>query len=140
MFNTYSYKGGDTNIKVNAVSGTLVKNYKDSFFLRFAIGSHMEEKLFDKEPRLNRKHEKYDYDVDRPVVVIQSMIIGEKLMLAEVMWKEDFDAIFEQEEKNLNIVSIIEEEMARIEKDNFKDVDKYNALAWVLSQLPPKED
>ena len=95
MFNTYSYKGGDTNIKVNAVSGTIVKNFKDSFFLRFAIGSQMEEKLFDKEPRLRRKHEKYDYDVDRPVVVIQSMIIGEKLMLAEVMWKEDFDAMYD---------------------------------------------
>lgn len=95
MFNSYSYRGGDTNIKVNAVSGTMVKNFAKSFFLRFEIGSRMENKLFDKEPKLQRKHEDYDFDVDRPVVVIQSMIIGDKLMLAEVMWKEDFDAMFE---------------------------------------------
>ena len=88
MFNTY--RGGDTNIKVNAVSGTMVKNFAKSFFLRFAIGSSMEEKLFSKEPRLTKS-----YSGEFPVVVIQSMIIGENLMLAEVMWKEDFDAIFE---------------------------------------------
>ena len=95
MFNSYSYRGGDTNIKVNAVSGTIVKNFKESFFLRFEIGSRMECGLFDKEPKIKRKHEKYDYEVDRPVVVIQSMVIGDRLMLAEVMWKEDFDAMFE---------------------------------------------
>lgn len=95
MLNTYHFNGGDTNIKVNAVSGTMVKNFAKSFFLRFEIGSRMENKLFDKEPKLQRKHEVYDYDVDSPVVVIQSMIIGEKLMLAEVMWKDDFDEMFE---------------------------------------------
>lgn len=93
MFNTY--RGGDTNIKVNAVSGTIVKNFAKSFFLRFSIGSSMEEKLFDKNPRLPRPKEGYSYDVDCPVVVIQSMIIGDRLMIAEVMWKEDFDAMFE---------------------------------------------
>lgn len=92
MFNTY--RGGDTNIKVNAVSGTMVKNFAKSFFLRFAIGSSMEEKLFSKEPRLTKS-----YSGEFPVVVIQSMIIGDGLMIAEVMWKEDFDAMFETEEK-----------------------------------------
>ena len=88
IFNTY--RGGDTNIKVNAVNGTMVKNFKESFFLRFEIGSSLEKELFSKEPMLI-----YDYRGERPVVVIQSMIIGEKLMLAEVMWKEDFNAMFE---------------------------------------------
>ena len=93
MFNTYI--GGDTNIKVNAVSGTMVKNFKESFFLRFEIGSSLEKELFSKEPMLI-----YDYRGERPVVVIQSMIIGEKLMLAEVMWKENFNAMFEAKEPN----------------------------------------
>ncbi len=90
MFNTY--RGGDTNIKVNAVSGTMVKNFAKSFFLRFQIGSGMEECLFNKEPKLQRG---YCRDNFEPVVVIQSMIIGDKTMLTEVMWKEDFDAMFE---------------------------------------------
>ena len=93
MFN--SYKGGNTNIKVNAVSGTIVKNFAKSFFLRFEIGSSLEKRLFDKTPSL-RKIRKSDFcEVECPVVVIQSMIIGDKLMLAEVMWKEDFDNMFE---------------------------------------------
>ena len=92
MFNSCSYRGGDTNIKVNAVSGTMVKNFTKSFFLRFQIGSGMEDCLFSKEPKLKRGCGRDNFV---PVVVIQSMIIGEKLMLAEVMWKEDFDAMFE---------------------------------------------
>lgn len=95
MFNTY--RGGDTNtnIKVNAVSGTMVKNFAKSFFLRFQIGSGMEDCLFSKEPKLQRGCVRDNFV---PVVVIQSMIIGDKTMLAEVMWKEDFDAMFEESE------------------------------------------
>ena len=88
IFNTY--RGGDTNIKVNAVNGTIVKNFKESFFLRFEIGSSLENRLFSKKPKLPK-----NYSDEYPVVVIQSMIIGDKLMVAEVMWKEDFDAMFE---------------------------------------------
>lgn len=94
MFNNYTYRGGDTNIKVNAVNGTIVKNFKESFFLRFEIGSSMERELFSKKPQLIK-----DYS-NEPVVVIQSMIIGDKLMLAEVMWKKDFDLMFEVTEPN----------------------------------------
>lgn len=94
MFNNYTYRGGDTNIKVNAVNGTIVKNFKESFFLRFEIGSSMERELFSKRPQLIK-----DYS-NEPVVVIQSMIIGDKLMLAEVMWKKDFDLMFEATEPN----------------------------------------
>ena len=84
MLNTYN-----TNIKVNAVNGTIVKNFKESFFLRFEIGSNLESRLFSKEPKLKK-----NYSDEYPVVVIQSMIIGDKLMVAEVMWKKDFDAMF----------------------------------------------
>lgn len=91
MFNNYSYSGGNTNIKVNAVSGTLVKNYRKSFFLRFAIGSTMEDCLFSKNPRLQNPN---GFGT-KEVVVIQSMIIADKTMLAEVMWKDDFDEMFD---------------------------------------------
>lgn len=94
MFNNYSYTGGNTNIKVNAVSGTLVKNYRKSFFLRFSIGDSLEGLLFSKTPRLQNP----DCYGSREVVVIQSMIIAEKTMLAEVMWKDDFDEMFECQE------------------------------------------
>lgn len=94
MFDTYRGGNTNTNIKVNAVNGTIVKNFKESFFLRFEIGSSMERELFSKNPNLIK-----DYSSE-PVVVIQSMIIGDKLMLAEVMWKKDFDLMFEAKEPN----------------------------------------
>lgn len=44
MFNNNSYKAGDVNttLNINAISGTLVKNYKDSFFQRFHLQSNVE--------------------------------------------------------------------------------------------------
>lgn len=84
MFN--SYKGGDTNTKINAVSGTLVKTYDKSFFVRVELGTDMESRLFDSNARMFRKGHL------EQVVVIQSMIVGENMMLSELMWKEDYDA------------------------------------------------
>lgn len=86
MLNTYSVP---QTIHINAVNGTIVKNYKCSFILRFHMRSEMAERLLSKEPWLmhNREH--------KPAVVLQVMLCGEKELLAEVMWKDDFDKIFE---------------------------------------------
>lgn len=88
MFNSYS-SVSNMNIKVNAVSGTAVKNFKESFFIRCEAGTTRLNELFSSEPMA------YDGNRYRPAVVIQSMIIGDGVMLVEVMWKEDFDKMFE---------------------------------------------
>lgn len=78
----------NTNIKVNAVSGTLVKNYQKSFFTRFQIESLYGDKLLSDNPKIR----------DKNAVVIQCMCAGGKNgneLIAEVMWKEDFDKMFE---------------------------------------------
>lgn len=78
-----------TNIKVNAVSGTIVKNYRESFFTRFQIGSEYAKKLLFEEPKIDNKKS----------VVIQCMLAGGKNaneIIAEVMWKDDFDEMFEE--------------------------------------------
>jgi hypothetical protein len=85
MLNTYN------NIKVNAVSGTILKNFKESFFLKFKSGDSLSYELLSREPKLL----KYSSSSNKyPVVVIQLMIIGENSFIAEVMWKEDFDSMF----------------------------------------------
>lgn len=92
MFNSYST---DTKINVNAVSGTLVKNYQKSFLVRFQLGSNFGDSLLSVNPCIMRK------GVYQPVVVIQCMCAGGKAgneMIAEVMWKNDFDSLFEQME------------------------------------------
>lgn len=94
MFNSYSYRGGDTNIKINAVSGTIVKNYKDSFFKRFHLESDMAKRVFDTEkPHLIRYEDSFGRE--KPIVVLQSMVCGDMQVICEIMWKEDFDALFE---------------------------------------------
>ncbi|SDW49019.1 hypothetical protein SAMN05216391_10926 [Lachnospiraceae bacterium KHCPX20] len=91
MFNSYNVSNPQT-VNINAVSGTIVKNYKDSFILRFYMKSKMAENLLDKKPRL-QKHSGYE-----SVVVLQVMLCGEQEFLAEVMWKEDFDKMYESQE------------------------------------------
>lgn len=106
MFDSYSsnsYNNPQT-VNIHAVSGTLVKNYKDSFILRFHMQSKMAELLLDKDPKLTKRiinHGNYPHDweekVIEPVVVLQVMLCGEQELLAEVMWKEDFDKMYEQQ-------------------------------------------
>jgi hypothetical protein len=90
MFNSYNVSNPQ-EVNINAVSGTMIKNYKDSFILRFDMRSNMADKILDKNPTLY----KGSYGEDKPVVVLQVMLCGDKQLLAEVMWKEDFDKLFE---------------------------------------------
>lgn len=93
MFNSYNVSNPQT-VNINAVSGTIVKNYKDSFILRFHMSSEVANVILDKNPRLKRGNFR-DSDYE-PIVVLQVMLCGEKELLAEIMWKEDFDKLFEQ--------------------------------------------
>lgn len=97
MFNRYSIDNSQS-IKINAVSGTIVKNYKESFILRFHMKSPLADKLLDASPELKVPDSNYKY---KPAVVLQVMLCGEQELLAEVMWKSDFDDLFElKENKN----------------------------------------
>jgi hypothetical protein len=84
MINTYTVP---QNIYIHTVSGTIVKNYQDSFILRFHMKSATAEKLLSKEPYLTH------HGKDKPAVVLQVMLCAEQELLAEVMWKEDFDKV-----------------------------------------------
>ncbi len=90
MFDTFS--SSRQSVKINAVSGTMVKNYKDSFMLRFHMKSSMADGIFDIHPHINT-----NYEGSKRVVVLQIMLCGDQEFLAEVMWKDDFDKMFEIE-------------------------------------------
>jgi hypothetical protein len=65
----------------------------------------MATQLFDEEqPHLSKYSTKYydssDYhgyteEEKRPVVIVQMMMCGESEVLAEIMWQDDFDRMFE---------------------------------------------
>ena len=88
MFNSCR---NNTNLKINAVSGTLVKNYRKSFFIYRGKDAY----IFNEEmPRLYGRERKSE-----EVVVLQTIIVGEDRFLCEVMYKSDFDELFEKEEQ-----------------------------------------
>lgn len=97
MFNNYNVSNPQT-VNINAVSGTIVKNYKDSFMLRFHMNSEMANTILDRNPRLKKSN--FCDSEYKPIVVLQIMLCGEKEFLAEVMWKEDFDRMYEQQEES----------------------------------------
>lgn len=90
MFNRYIVDNSQS-IKINAISGTIIKNYKESFILRFHMKSPLADKLLDVSPELKVPNT----NTHKPVVVLQVMLCGEQELLAEVMWKSDFDELFE---------------------------------------------
>lgn len=85
MFNSYS---SNNSIKINAVSGTIVKNYRKSFMLRFPMESYMAENILSENPYIR------SYRSEKPIVVLQVMLCGDNELLAEIMWKDDFDEIY----------------------------------------------
>ena len=87
MFNTNQF---NNSIKINAISGTLVKNYKESFIVRFHNNSSMADDLLDVNPSIKKNNQWI------PVVVLQVMIASDNHMIAEVMYKSDFDRMFDQ--------------------------------------------
>ena len=114
MFDSYSTSNTNHNsqsIKINAVGGTLVKNYKDSFIVRVKSRTKGEDWIFDKEPKwphhIKKKkclerygvhgdyYETYkDEDVFEPVVVLQVMLCGDGVYMVELMWEKDFENMF----------------------------------------------
>lgn len=85
-----------TDIKVNAVNGTLTKTLKKSFFKRFHMKSNMADYIFATEnPSLEDKR----YYNTKEIVVLQIMLCGDGEMLAEIIYKDDYEEIFKNNEE-----------------------------------------
>lgn len=86
MLNTYQ---NQQTIKINTVSGGIVKNYKDSFFERFHLKSDLASKILGHKPEYP-----INQYVSKPIVVIQMMVCGDMEVVAELMFKDDFEKLF----------------------------------------------
>ncbi len=90
MFDSIS---NSAKIKINSVSGTLVKNCSKSFFYKCSIDGADAFRLF--------LPEKQTVEIDHrrvEVVVLQAMVIADGVLLSEVVRKEDFDEMIANEE------------------------------------------
>lgn len=96
MLNSYS----QAKVNIKTVSGTMVKNYKDSFFLMYKLHSNLANALYEENPHYYRRGcGKYCYTLEderytEPVVILQTMLISESEAMSEVMYKSDFDKLF----------------------------------------------
>jgi hypothetical protein len=64
---------------VNAVTGNIIKTYKDSYFKRFHLKSNLSERLL--EPGASE-------------IIIQMVICGDMEVIAELMRKKDYENLF----------------------------------------------
>ena len=116
MLNSTSIsRGGNASLKlkINAVSGSLVKNHAKSFFVKVDADSEEGKILFSNSPmwpdreyifnhnRICKRYECYDgsFGIDsclenktehwKPVQVLQAMILGDNNFFCEVVYEED---------------------------------------------------
>lgn len=99
----------NNSLKINAVSGTLTKTYKKSFFVRFTKNSTMENFYFreNKPSRIiksssssfhikgdNEEYYNGSYYELKEIVVLQIMLCSDDNYLVEAIDKEDYDEMF----------------------------------------------
>ena len=97
------------SLKINAVSGTLTKTYKDSYFKRFEKDSACEHFYFreNKPSRIIKSDSNYFSNCDecyndryfklKEIVVLQVMLCSDNNYLVEAIDKKDYDELFCEE-------------------------------------------
>lgn len=108
----------NNKLNINAISGTLVKTYKDSFIVRFEKGSAMEHFYLDDirprkiikectytETEYDEEYEVYCsmYYILKDIVVLQVMLMSDNNYLVEAIDKDKFDKMFELESGIANL-------------------------------------
>lgn len=108
MFNSYSKVSNSQSIKINAVSGAILKNHPKSWFERFHLKSkrannlltesgHKAQKSHSEESEYQRGqyYTVWEDDPDNDIIVLQMMICGDMEVLAECVHRSDYEVISE---------------------------------------------
>ena len=90
MFN--SYRAGDQTIKINAVTGAILKNHPKSWFERFHLKSNRATELLRQG---GYKFDKYRsesmYEEHEGITVLQMVICGDMEVMAELVYTKDYE-------------------------------------------------
>ena len=97
MFNSYNVRTGGmtTNTSINAVSGTLLKNHPKSFIKRFHLTSQYADNVLSDKPFIKGKYSMGKHE-EVPVVVLQVMLAGEGILVAEIVRESEYDINYEE--------------------------------------------
>ena len=85
-----SYSNAYNNLKINAVSGTLVKSHPKSFIISYYIECPFGKNLNDAIPKILKDGRL------KTCVIIQTMLVSDKRLMSEIVWLDDY---LESEEK-----------------------------------------
>ena len=84
MLDSYHKHQIHNNMKFNSISGTLIKSHPDSWFERFGLKS---------------KRAEFRFDQNANFITLQTMVVGDMEVLAEVVRREDYFSSSQKEEK-----------------------------------------
>ena len=101
MLNSYSYSNNNQSVKINAVTGAILKNHPKSWFERFNLNDKRAKNLLC-EGGNKAKKSKTDFIgsmctthyVDTPekdIIVLQMVICGDMEVIAECVYREDYE-------------------------------------------------
>ena len=103
MFNTSYYHAGNhtTNLKINAVTGAILKNHPKSWFERFNLSSERAKELFQEgghhaTKKVYDREWHYDRTVDAPekdITILQMVICGDMEVMAELVYTKDYNFV-----------------------------------------------
>jgi len=104
MFNSYHAGNHSQSIKINAVTGAILKNHPKSWFERFRLNSKRAEQLFregghkaTKEITEPDTYSRMGYrkrtvsDPDKDITILQMVICGDMEVMAELVYTKDYE-------------------------------------------------
>lgn len=90
MFDSYNV-APNQSIKINAVTGAILKNHPQSWFERFHLNSQRAKNLFEEGG-----HKAFLYGRERKsekdIVILQMVICGDMEVMAELVYRKDYEA------------------------------------------------
>ena len=92
MFNTYH--AGNTSVKINAVTGAILKNHPKSWFERFNLKSSRASQLLTSGGHeFDRWREEGLYKKYKGITVLQMVVCGDMEVMAELVYTNDYNAV-----------------------------------------------
>ena len=101
MLDSYAYSNNNQSVKINAVTGAIIKNHPKSWFERFNLKDKRANELLREGGNKAQKPETYCDDrfcrtryVDNPdkdIIVLQMVICGDMEVIAECVHREDYE-------------------------------------------------
>ena len=98
MFNTSNYHAGNhtNNVKINAVTGAILKNHPKSWFERFNLNSERAKQLLVEggDSGSELVHGEYSSwrksNPEKAITVLQMVICGDMEVMAELVYTKDY--------------------------------------------------